>query len=497
MATPLEPSSNADNGQQGGGALQSPNVTRAGSGGLTGEATQSLYFLSPSREQGLRAPRADVLLPGHFSGELAKRYTAMGLTALSCDYRMCEWGKGLHFRGDVRDVLFLHDWSLIVASMPCKDIARCDTTRRKEKLADGRCWFGMLLCIYIICAAGANGNKWAIALELPERTLLDKFWRAADQVVDLWWFGAPWRKATAFRTRNLPRLQATATCDNPSELPSLPQSVKIPYDEDKRDRERSRFVPELAEAITEQWNLETVQSFDEPLDFAHERDKAAQAFVDAGYTLPPGWDDPRARPPQGDAAARHLQDCTPRPREAGCDMLVSHPVQCPHGAVCIMRPADERHPFEPWCVELSLPCSRPECIADATAWWESTLDARGDGDDEGPQGGKKKAAPKQAGKKAPAGTKARLVDINEQDWFDDRGGPASPTQSWVECEHGAVRVDDGAGADHYPLTGGAPCTRADCVDEACRWYQEEHLPYPTRHLSLILSDHIDQICGPT
>ena len=93
MATPLEPSSNANNGQQGGGALRSPNVTRAGSGGLTGEAAQSLYFLSPSREQGLRAPRADVLLPGHFSGELAKRYTAMGFTALSCDYCECESSK--------------------------------------------------------------------------------------------------------------------------------------------------------------------------------------------------------------------------------------------------------------------------------------------------------------------------------------------------------------------------------------------------------------------
>ena len=44
MATPLEPSSNANNGQQGGGALRSPNVTRAGSGGLTGEAAQAQMY---------------------------------------------------------------------------------------------------------------------------------------------------------------------------------------------------------------------------------------------------------------------------------------------------------------------------------------------------------------------------------------------------------------------------------------------------------------------
>ena len=75
------------------------------------------------------------------------------------------------------------------------------------------------------------------------------YWYDASQRVDLWWFGAKWRKPTALRLHNLPLLAPTAHVDEPERLPSLPQSVIRKNDADARDRERSRFVPELGEAM--------------------------------------------------------------------------------------------------------------------------------------------------------------------------------------------------------------------------------------------------------
>ena len=117
---------------------------------LDGHLSSSRRLGHAPERGGPNALRAVCLLAGHFSGEVAKAYFARGIIVVSCDYRACEWGGGLHYRGDVRDILFAQEWRLIVASMPCKDIAQCDTTRRREKLGDGRAWFGMLLCLSLI-----------------------------------------------------------------------------------------------------------------------------------------------------------------------------------------------------------------------------------------------------------------------------------------------------------------------------------------------------------
>ena len=278
-----------------GGGANSLNKTRA----WRGDAETSVTH--PAREQGLFASKADIFLPGHFSGELAKAYAKRGILALSCDYRACEWGGGLHVRGDVRELLYAQPWKIIIASMPCQDIAQCDTIHMDTKLDDGRAWFGMLLNIYVMCAAAQ-----AVAIELPSRTLLNKFWQRPFQTIDLWEVGAKWRKPTAFRLRNLPPLTATHSCSCPENLPSLPQSVIIKGDPEARERARSRFVPELAKAIAEQWEVQSITGDEPALCFERERAALKRAFEAEGHTVPTGWDEARAKPPMGDKAAARL-----------------------------------------------------------------------------------------------------------------------------------------------------------------------------------------------
>ena len=101
-----------------------------------------------------------------------------------------------------------------------------------------------------------------------------------------------------------------------SAAPSIPISSAGADGADEQDRARSRFVPELADAIATQWHVPARGEALAPrLDFHEQRRRLASAFLEAGFTLPQGWDSPTASPPSGDAAAAHLQRDA-RPDEA-------------------------------------------------------------------------------------------------------------------------------------------------------------------------------------
>ena len=282
------------------GGLRTSPWSEERSGAVVGEGGRGLQSVKVFPSANLAPPRAQILLAGHFTTKLQKAYAERGWLALQCDYRpSADPTAGPHTQGDVRQLL-RQPWKMIIASMPCKNIADSSTTERREKLADGRAWYGMTLCLLLLCA-DCDG----MALELP-KSMLDYYleWTFNIQLVDLWWFGDAWTKPTVLRSRNLPALVATNALQLPpgaSRWPSFPQSI-IERDADAREQRRAAFLGGISAAIAEQWTPETICDDRAPPRFERLRQQVAASFTAEGHTLPADWDNNEALPPDGDEA---------------------------------------------------------------------------------------------------------------------------------------------------------------------------------------------------
>lgn len=82
-----------------------------------------------------------------FTGALRTALEAQGKTALSVDFHPCEAG-GMHYRGDVRDVVGLQRWEAVYFFPPCFQQLRGDKDCLAYKLADGRAFWGM---VFVLC----------------------------------------------------------------------------------------------------------------------------------------------------------------------------------------------------------------------------------------------------------------------------------------------------------------------------------------------------------
>ena len=75
----------------------------------------------------LTTQKADVFLVGHFSNVLQEAYERRGLVAVQIDYRSSIKPGRLHIQGDFRPVLepllCSHPHAIVIASLPCKNIA--------------------------------------------------------------------------------------------------------------------------------------------------------------------------------------------------------------------------------------------------------------------------------------------------------------------------------------------------------------------------------------
>lgn len=97
------------------------------------------------------APRDLVLY--EFSGALRDARREAGHPAISVDLRSSE-APGLHYRGDVRDVVGLCMWDIIFAVGPnCYQHLRADLECLSFKIADGRAFWGGVGVVWSLCLA--------------------------------------------------------------------------------------------------------------------------------------------------------------------------------------------------------------------------------------------------------------------------------------------------------------------------------------------------------
>lgn len=203
-----------------------------------------------------------VLIGCETSGVMRRAFAARGHDVWSCDLLPAEDGSNRHIRGDVRD--YLNDgWDLLaVMHPPCTRL--CNSGVRWlhnppngktvedmwQELEEGvalfaACWQAPIGSVAIENPVMHRHARERMPVGLPK-----------PQIVQPWWFGEPFFKATGFYLRGLSKLTATNRLTPPK--PGTDEHKKwsavhrAPPGPD-RWKLRSRTYEGIAEACADQW----------------------------------------------------------------------------------------------------------------------------------------------------------------------------------------------------------------------------------------------------
>ena len=184
-----------------------------------------------------------VLIACEFSGIVRDAFRERGHDAMSCDLLPSETpGNGLHYQGDVRDVLD-DGWDLMIAHPPCTHLAvsgaRWFVNKRTEQ-AEALDFVRLLL----------DAPIPRIALENPVSVISTAI-RKPDQIIQPWQFGHGETKTTCLWLKGLPKLTPTDI------VHEREQRVWRMGPSPTRWAERSRTFPGIAAAMAAQWTQET------------------------------------------------------------------------------------------------------------------------------------------------------------------------------------------------------------------------------------------------
>lgn len=188
-----------------------------------------------------------ILVACEYSGEVRDAFCDLGHYAISCDLLPSE-KPGLHYRGDVRDILE-DGFDLLIAHPPCTHLAVSGARYFNEKIADGR---QQEAIEFVRLLMNAPINR--IAIENPVSIISSKI-RKPDQIIQPWQFGHGETKTTCLWLKNLPKLFPTNIVNGREHRIHLMPPSK------ERWKQRSRTYTGIARAMADQWShLQTYQS---------------------------------------------------------------------------------------------------------------------------------------------------------------------------------------------------------------------------------------------
>jgi len=111
-----------------------------------------------------------VLVGMEFSGAMRDALIARGVVAISADLRACDAG-GMHFQGDVREIVGLQRWARIYFFPPCFQQLRADEYCLPRKLEDGRAFWGCAMVLW--CLACPHSAE--VVVEQPDTIVYDEY----------------------------------------------------------------------------------------------------------------------------------------------------------------------------------------------------------------------------------------------------------------------------------------------------------------------------------
>lgn len=187
-----------------------------------------------------------VLVACEFSGVVRRAFRARHYDAWSCDLLPAEDGSPFHYQCDALKLFSHHalldapvTWDLMIAHPPCTHLAVSGARWFPSKIPEQR---EALEFVQKLLDAPVRH----IALENPVSIISSRI-RKPDQIIQPWQFGHGETKATCLWLKNLPKLVPTDIVEGREG-----RVWKMAPSED-RWKERSRFLPGIAEAMADQW----------------------------------------------------------------------------------------------------------------------------------------------------------------------------------------------------------------------------------------------------
>jgi hypothetical protein len=187
-----------------------------------------------------------VLVACEFSGIVRDAFRNKGHDAWSCDLLSTESDSQYHIEGDVRPLLDRR-WDLMIAHPPCTYLANSgvrwlkDNSPRWESMREAAQLFRLLLWSVV--------PRVAVENPIMHKHGVERIGKRQDQTTQPWHFGNPQSKAICLWLKGLPLLKPVYT-EKPENIEQ--KCWRMPPGPE-RQKERSRFFPEVAEAMAEQW----------------------------------------------------------------------------------------------------------------------------------------------------------------------------------------------------------------------------------------------------
>lgn len=193
-----------------------------------------------------------ILIACEFSGIVRRAFAARGHNVWSCDLLPAEDGNRKHIQRDVRKILN-DGWDLMIAHPPCTRL--CNSGARwLVKPPPGKTKKQMWLDLEEGCKLFSillNAKIPRICIENPIMHLHAKKrirnYQDPTQSVQPWQFGHGEIKRTCFWLKNLEELKPTKIVSGRTPRVHLAQPGP------DRWKERSRFYPGIANAMSKQW----------------------------------------------------------------------------------------------------------------------------------------------------------------------------------------------------------------------------------------------------
>lgn len=139
-----------------------------------------------------------VLVACEYSGRVRDAFALRGHSVMSCDLLDNERSGVLHYKGDIRDVLYTIQWDMMIAHPPCTHLAisgaRHFAAKREAGLQQDALAFVQMLM---------DAPVSRICIENPV-SVISTYIRKPDQAIQPWQFGHGETKTTHLWLKGLP-----------------------------------------------------------------------------------------------------------------------------------------------------------------------------------------------------------------------------------------------------------------------------------------------------
>lgn len=189
-----------------------------------------------------------ILVACEFSGVVRDAFIKVGHEAMSCDLLPTE-SPGPHYEGNIFDVLD-DGWDMMIAHPPCTYLTNAANkwlyVDSSKSTVQERLIYRESAIYFFKELMDASIEKIAIENPQPHPYVMKKVGRFTDKVQP-WMFGDPETKGVCWWLKSLAPLMSTDIC-------SIREAVKhnLPPSPD-RAKLRSKFFPNMAHAMAEQW----------------------------------------------------------------------------------------------------------------------------------------------------------------------------------------------------------------------------------------------------